>query len=489
MKLTRAGICCILLTCLLPFVSASTYTLEMSVDRGHANVYLGQVVEFNMTVRNAVGDGYNTSPPTSPPTTSPPTTTLQPPPPPSGEPMGAASFYKPSSQIYGSFLAVNHVYFGSEAPDGLDVSFYPDHLSLTDNELGNTTIRVHVSEEMPPGEYSVLVTAKSNFGSQNSIELTLTVLQFIDLVIEDATTEPDNPKEGENIKFNVFITNHGEASSGEIACVLYNKDSNETLDSKQLTIGAGATEVAELVWDAIEGEHHFKVYVSSPENEKVVTNNIFFIDLSVDKADTNKNLAEQYFLEGVNFYSSEEWEDAINAFLLAERDYEAREDASNVALCQNYISTAQKYEEAQIFFDEGIKAKNEKRFDTALEKLRGAENIYTSLEDLSKLNLCFNEILSVQREMKTNKTGARYPWHFLILPLIAAAIYVGYANKEKLLPVPKRKKSEKIEYIESIIEDLDKRFIRGEISETAYNELRFRWKSKLFEEKIKDDLR
>jgi len=463
-------------------VLASEDRVEIGSETESIQLFPGRSVSFTVTLRSIEGEqDYNPS--TNNPTTNPPTTTpaptVDPPPPPSLPNIGIdsmiTSLSKSSSMSMYSMLASSpQLTLRSEPPEGLDVEFETETLIVQYGVDYEVTVRVSALDSIEPGDYIVPITVRSNSWHYDTLEVPVTVLPYIDVVLNDVTVSDSLPEEGDDVVFTISATNYGEESTEEITCAIYNKDTNNRMASKQISLEANETKVFDVEWVAVEGAYNFRVFISSPENEIITTNNFFFFSLKVGPAFIPVDLGEKYFSEGLVYFESKKWQDAIDAFGLAIEEFQKEGRDNKVLTSQTYLEISEKYLEAHLLYSEGIEAMEGGNIELAKEKLHAAELIYTELGDIEKIDLCFNQIICLDDNeddvVEQDASFLPYPWYTFTVPLLMIIVFLGYTVK------PKNTRD-----LNGLLDELEQMYRAGQIREDVYIKEKYKIKLKMLE--------
>jgi len=465
-------------------IQAKEASVEITSEVENIDIYPGMSKTFTVFVRSNEDqseDPSGTNPPstTNPPTTVPPTTPGPPPPPANiaitGSLSSSLSMSAPSMSMSFALYSPN-ITVRADAPDGFTVEFESDSLAVSyDTDVG-IDVRITAAESVEVGDYVITITTRSNTGHYDSVDINVSVLPYIDVAINEVTINDSLLEDGDNAVFTANISNKGEDGTGSIICAIYEKETNKRIASKEFMLGPNETRDIEIGWAAVEGLYNFRVFVSSPENERVTTNNYFFLSLKVGPAFMPVDKGEEYFSQGLIYYESMKWQEAIDSFGQAIVEFEKEGNPSKLNTSQIYIDISQKYLLARNLYQEGIQAIDDGNFELAKDKLHEAELIYTELGDIDKISLCFNAIIGMDesyedKSSSTNESSAiPYPWYIFTIPVVMIVVFLGYTRKSK----------PSINYDE-ILETLKIMRDRGSISEEDYIKKKYKIKMKMLD--------
>ncbi len=362
----------------------------------------------------------------------------------------------------------------AEPPEGLEIEFEKTAFYVEYNTNVEVSVKIEASEDIEPGDYTIPIKVRSNSGHYDTIEVGVTVLPYIDIIINEVTVSDTLPDGGDNVVFTVSVTNMGESPTGEVTCAIYNKDTNERMASEVVSLSANETTEFDVNWTAVEGAYSFRVFISSPANEKITANNYYFLSMKVGPAFMPVDLGEEYFSEGLVYFESKKWQEAIDMFNLAIVEFQEDGEDNKVTTVQSYLDISSKYLEAHNLYNEGIDAMEAGDIALAKEKLRAAETIYTELGDLEKINLCFDQIISLNEpEEDANPKESSflpYPWYTFTVPLLMIIVFLGYTSRSK----PSTD-------LNALLLDLERMYEKGQISEGTYVKEKYKIKLKMLE--------
>lgn len=469
-------------------LQAKEASVEIASDVENIDIYPGMSKTFTVFVRSnedqSSEDPGETNPPstTNPPTTVPPTEPPGPSPPPSPNSVNVTDSLSSSLSMSGPSKSMSfalyspHMTVRADAPDGFTVEFESDSMAVPyDTDVG-IDVRVTAAESVEFGDYVITITARSNTGHYDTVDINVRVLHYIDVAINDVTINESLLEDGDNAVFTANISNTGEDGTGSIICAIYEKETNKRIASKEFELGANETGDIEIEWIAVEGLYNFRVFVSSPENERVTTNNYFFLSLKVGPSFMPVHKGEEYFSQGLIYYESMKWQDAIDSFSLAIVEFENDGNTSKLNTSQIYIDIAQKYLLAGNLYQEGIQAIDDGDFELAKDRLHEAELIYTELGDIDKISLCFNTIIELNGSGEADITttsessALSYPWYIFTVPVALILVFLGYTRKSK----PSNS-------YDDILETLKIMRDRGSISEEDYIKKKYKIMMKMLD--------